>query len=246
MASKNYIFYKIFKEDLDEVYVGCTSNFDSRKKDHKKNCYNENNKQYNYKIYQIIRANGGWDEFKMIQIGTRENITKREAEQIEEEYRLELKASMNTIRAFLSPEVNKEYHKQYYQDNKERISEHKKEYRQTNKDLILEYKKEYYQDNKEHILEYQKDYRQTNKERISEQHKEHYQANKDLILEHKKEYYQDNKEHILEHNKEYKQTNKEKISEKGKEKIICEICNIEITRNSKSRHMKSQKHINNI
>jgi len=217
MASKNYIFYKIFKKDLDEVYVGSTSNFHSRKKDHKKNCYNENNdKKYNLKIYQIIRANGGWDEFKMIQIGTRENITKREAEQIEEEYRLELKSTMNTIRAFLSPEQKKEYDKEHYQANKERISEKHKEYRQTNKEKINEKNKEY---------------RQTNKEKISE---------------HKKDYYQDNKEHLLEYQKEYKQTNKDKMSETRKEKIICEICNIEITRHNKSRHMKSQKHINNI
>ena len=174
MASKNYIFYKIFKEDLDETYIGSTSNFYSRKKSHKIFCYNETCKQYNYKIYQIIRANGGWDEFKMIQIGTRENITKREAEQIEEEYRLELKSTMNMCRAFLSPEVKKEDKKEYNKD-----------YRQTNK---------------EHILEYQKDYRQTNKD---------------------------------------------KISETRKEKIICEICNIEITRSSKAKHMKSQRHINN-
>jgi hypothetical protein len=182
MASKNYIFYKIFKEDLDEVYVGSTSNFYSRKKSHKHLCYNETCKQYNYKIYQTIRANGGWDEFKMIQIGTRDNITKREAEQIEEEYRLELKSTMNTQRAFLSPEQRKEKNKEHYQANKERISEKNK----------------------------------VNKERISEKNKEHYQANK------------------------------EKFNEKGKEKIICEICNIEITRSSKSNHMRTQRHINNI
>jgi len=216
MASKNYIFYKIFKEDLDETYVGSTSNFHSRKKCHKSECYNEKRKQYNLKIYQTIRDNGGWDEFKMIQIGTRENITKREAEQIEEEYRLELKGNLNMKRAFLSPEVNKEYHKDYRQTNKERISERKKEH---------------YQDNKERISEKQKEYRQTNKEKINEQKKEHYQANK---------------ERISEKHKEYRQTNKEKINEKGKEKIICEICNIEITRSSKAKHLKSQRHINNI
>ena len=169
MASKNYIFYKIFKEDLDEVYVGCTSNFHSRKRDHKRYCNKENDdKKYNLKIYQTIRANGGWDEFKMIQIGTRENITKREAEQIEEEYRLELKANMNMIRAFLSPEVKKEDKKEYYQNNKEHILEYHKEYN-----------KQYYQNNKEHILEHY----QNNKERILERIKEHYQNNKEKINE---------------------------------------------------------------
>jgi hypothetical protein len=201
MASKNYIFYKIFKEDLDEIYVGSTANFDSRKKSHKHHCNNETCKQYNYKIYQTIRTNGGWDEFKMIQIGTRENITKREAEQIEEEYRLELKGNLNMRRAFLTPELSKEYGKEYYEQNKV------------------------------HVLEKHKEYRQTNKEKINEKNKE---------------YRQTNKEKINEKNKEYRQTNKEKISEKGKEKVICEICNIEITRGSKAKHLKSQRHINNI
>jgi hypothetical protein len=204
MASKNYIFYKIFKEDLDETYIGSTSNFYSRKKSHKSSCNNETCKGYNLKIYQTIRANGGWDEFKMIQIGTRENITKREAEQIEEEYRLELKATMNMCRAFLSPEQKKEYHKEYDKD-----------YRQTNKEHILEYQKDYRQTNKERISEYEKDYRQTNKERISEKDKERYQ------------------------------TNKEKINEKHGEVIICE-CGFTYTYSHKARHMKSQKHINNI
>jgi hypothetical protein len=204
MASKNYIFYKIFKEDLDEVYVGCTSNFHSRKKNHKSNCYNEKRKQYNLKIYQTIRANGGWNEFKMIQIGTRENITKREAEQIEEEYRLELKATMNMCRAYRSQEDKKEYQK-----------------------------------------EYDKDYRQTNKEKISEKDKERYQANKDKILEKNKEYRQTNKEKINEQKKEHYQANKDKINERRSEVIICE-CGFTYTIRHKARHMKSQRHINNI
>jgi len=159
MASKNYIFYKIFKEDLDEVYVGCTSNFHSRKRDHKHGCNNENSKSYNLKIYKTIRENGGWDEFKMIQIGTRENITKREAEQIEEEYRLELKSTMNGQRAFRTEEQKKEYYKEY--------------------------------------------------------------------------------------DKERYQTNKDKINERQSEVIICE-CGFTYTYSHKARHMKSQRHINNI
>ncbi len=76
MASKNYVFYKICSDDCDETYVGSTANFKSRKTEHKRSCNNENRKSYNFKIYQAIRANGGWDNFKMIQIGTKDNITK--------------------------------------------------------------------------------------------------------------------------------------------------------------------------
>ena len=197
MASKNYIFYKIFTEDCDDIYVGSTADFKSRKNDHKKRCYNENSRNYNLKIYQTIRANGGWDNFRMIQIGTRDNITKREAEQIEEEYRLNLKATMNGKRAFLSPEVHKEHAKEYYQQ-------------------IKEHRKEYYENNKKHIKENQKQYHEKNKEYRNEYSKEYYEKNKGVINERKSKY--------------------------QKEKIICEICNVEITKGYQSRHEKTKKH----
>jgi len=142
MASKNYVFYKICSDDCDETYVGSTANFKSRKNEHKRSCNNENRKGYNFKIYQAIRANGGWDNFKMIQIGTRDNITKREAEQIEEEYRLHLKATLNAHRAYRSPEVNKEHRKKddknYRQNNYEKIAERKKNWEEENKEKIKE------------------------------------------------------------------------------------------------------------
>jgi hypothetical protein len=50
------------------TYIGSTSCFNKRKTDHKCNTINANNKKYNYKIYQFIRDNGGWDNFDMIQI----------------------------------------------------------------------------------------------------------------------------------------------------------------------------------
>ena len=180
MASKNYVFYKICSEDCDETYVGSTANFKSRKMAHKSRCYNENGDKYNLKIYQAIRANGGWDNFKMIQIGTRDNITKREAEQVEEEYRLDLKATMNTQRAYRSPEVNKEhrkkyqveYDKNYRQNNYEKIAERQKNWCEKNKEKIAEKKKKYSENNKEHIKEQKKEYYENKKEKIKEKHRE--------------------------------------------------------------------------
>ena len=74
---------------------------------------------------------------------------KREAEQEEDKYMLELKANMNMVRAFLTEEEKKEYKKQYREGNKEK----NKEYRETNKERIQEIKKEYYETNKNTILE---------------------------------------------------------------------------------------------
>tara|TARA_R110000803_G_scaffold168662_1_gene231714 strand:+ start:183 stop:779 length:597 start_codon:yes stop_codon:yes gene_type:complete len=109
MASKNYIIYKIVCDDLPGfVYVGSTCDFNERKRHHKDDSKNVTNKKYNFKLYTTVRENGGWENWRMIQIHQVPNITKREAEAIEEEYRLELNANLNTHRAFLFPEVRKE------------------------------------------------------------------------------------------------------------------------------------------
>jgi len=41
---------------------------EKRKCSHKINCYNENDKNFNQKLYQMIRENGGWDTFRMIEV----------------------------------------------------------------------------------------------------------------------------------------------------------------------------------
>ena len=59
--------YKIEHIDNDIlVYVGHTTNFTNRKYQHKSNCINETSKEYNHKVYHLIRENGGWEAFNMI------------------------------------------------------------------------------------------------------------------------------------------------------------------------------------
>ena len=64
------IIYKIVCNDLNvrDKYVGSTTNFTNRKSNHKKCCSNETSRDYNYKVYQMIRLNGGWDNWNMIEI----------------------------------------------------------------------------------------------------------------------------------------------------------------------------------
>jgi len=134
----DYIFYKIVSLDnsCDLCYVGSTVNWRGRCNKHKSDCTNKNSTNYNTKIYQTIRANGGWDNFIMIEIGTAKQLTLRRAKQIEEDYRVELKASMNDIRCYLSEEQKREL---------------AKEYREANREYIKEWINEYYKNNEEHI-----------------------------------------------------------------------------------------------
>ena len=65
------VIYKIVNNDLNitDCYIGHTTNFINRKNHHKNDCYNENSKKYNRKIYKIIRNSiNGWDDWIMLEI----------------------------------------------------------------------------------------------------------------------------------------------------------------------------------
>ena len=58
---KNTIIYKIQHNDKPELlYIGHTTNFDSRKYQHRKSALKESGA-----IYELIREHGGWDAFTM-------------------------------------------------------------------------------------------------------------------------------------------------------------------------------------
>jgi len=138
-------------ENESLVYVGHTTNFNKRKARHKSNCMNENGKAFNFKLYQMIRDNGSWDCFKMIEVEKYPCKDNREAERREDEVMKELKASMNTYKSFTTDEERKEYHKEYRETNKDRKQEYMKDYMRNNKDRKQEYMKQYREGNKEII-----------------------------------------------------------------------------------------------
>ena len=94
--------YKIVCKDsnITNFYIGSTTNWTKRKQNHKKCCNNENNKRYNLKIYQIIRSNGGFDNWNMILVEDYSCENRREAEKREQYWKDELKPDMNTNNAF--------------------------------------------------------------------------------------------------------------------------------------------------
>jgi len=188
-AINNYTFYKIvnINGDIDLCYVGSTANFKQRNRGHKSACNNENHKTHHSKVYQTIREYGGWCEFKMVEVGYAEQLTSTQARVIEERYRVELKAELNSRKCFITDQEKKEKKKEYREVNREKISKQMKGFYEENKVQILEQRKEYGQINKEKIAEYKKEYREVNREKISETRKEKYQQNKEQILERIKE-----------------------------------------------------------
>jgi hypothetical protein len=130
------IIYKIVCDDLNikECYVGHTTSFVKRKASHKSPCNNPNSKSHNVKLYTFIRANGGWNNWSMIEIEKYPCEDKQEACKRERYFMEELKATLNMISSCRNKEdikqekkrsriKNAEHIKQYALEHKAQISE---------------------------------------------------------------------------------------------------------------------------
>jgi len=125
------IIYQICCLDtsITDIYIGQTTDFINRKYGHKTACNNPNDPHYNYRLYQFIRNNGGWDNWKMVQIEEFPCKNKREVESRETYLMKELKSSLNTNQSFTTKEQWNEYHKKYNQTDK--VKEYYKKYNRT-------------------------------------------------------------------------------------------------------------------
>ncbi len=147
--SKGFI-YKIccLDSNVKECYVGCSTDFKSRKRQHKLRCCDEKNSKHHYKVYQFIRANGGWDNWRMIILHDFPCKSKRELEQEETRVMLELGSELNAIVSFVTEERKREQMDRENEARREKIA-NDPEYREKknkqnqeswekNKDVILE------------------------------------------------------------------------------------------------------------
>jgi hypothetical protein len=164
------VIYKIVCNDLSitDLYVGSTTDFRKRKNSHKSNCNKETNKNYNLKVYKMIRENGGWDNWTMLEIEKYPCNDGNES-RLRERYHLELlNANMNMVIPLTSNEEKKIYQNQYdieyYKKNKDKIKKKKKEYRELNKDKFNKKEKEYRELNKDIINERKRELRKIKKE----------------------------------------------------------------------------------
>ena len=124
---KNTILYKIVCKDLriHDIYVGHTTDFTNRKKDHKKSCNSPHNKHYNQRKYEAIRAHGGWSNWEMIEIEKFPCNDSNEARSRERYWYEQLNANLNEQRPFTTIEERsndvKQKCKLYYESNKEKV-----------------------------------------------------------------------------------------------------------------------------
>ena len=150
--------YRIFCLDtsIKDEYIGSTTNIRQRKCAHKNAHKNEKHKSYNKKVYQYIRANGGWDNWRMdlveeIEFGTRQELNRREGEVIQ--------SRGATLNRQVAGRTVQESNKGYYDSHR---------------DAILAHQRQLYNDNKEAFDEKSRVYYNSHKESISAQKKEYY------------------------------------------------------------------------
>tara|TARA_R110002167_G_scaffold99886_1_gene261237 strand:- start:1122 stop:1727 length:606 start_codon:yes stop_codon:yes gene_type:complete len=155
----NTIIYKLVCNDLSitDTYVGHTTEFTTRKSNHKTSCNNENQKSYNQKKYITIRENGGWDNWSMVEIERFPCENKREAEKREREIYEELDAKLNTYRPFRSDPERKQdavdNSAKWNNEHKEHRQAYLKDYRAIHKDEIKDKRAILYQEQRGEILE---------------------------------------------------------------------------------------------
>ena len=168
------LIYK-FEKDGIVYYVGSTTNFTKRKGQHKNRCCNPNDLKTHYPIYNFIRNNGGWDEFKMLLI---ENYKCNDANELRAREQYWFNEFKPTLLNGHYPSRTQE---QYVIDNKEAIAKQKLQYRINNKVSISKTGATYYIDNREAILKKVAQYNNDNKEAIKKRRREAYRAKHPII-----------------------------------------------------------------
>ena len=126
------VIYKICCKDVSitDVYVGSTTNFVNRKRKHKSNCNNENQK-----VYQFIRDNGGWGNWDMVLI---EECNCENKLQLLKKQREHMENLNSTLNSNIPTRTQKEYKEEYRKNNKETLSKYSKERYAKNKDKLTE------------------------------------------------------------------------------------------------------------
>ena len=82
---------------VKEEYVGSTTSFRKRKNQHKTVCTNEKDKRFHCRVYKHIRANGGWENWDMVEVAKVDAIDERDLERIERTY-IESSVLLSTVR----------------------------------------------------------------------------------------------------------------------------------------------------
>lgn len=140
----NTKIYKLVCKDLNVkfIYVGYTTDWIVRKYKHK---YESNSNIKNFKVYTMIRENGGWENWDMILIEEFPCENSLQARQRERHWYETLNSTLNTHNPYRN-DTN-----EWFEENRETKSKKFKQYYEENKEELKDRHKKYYEENKEEI-----------------------------------------------------------------------------------------------
>jgi len=136
--------YIIRSKQTDKVYIGSTvQSLNKRFRLHKiQDCTSQEILKYSDAEIILLEC---------YECENKEQLKNREGEYIRQYNCVNKNIAGRTRKEWI--EDNKEYFKEYYQENKEKLNEKKKEYREKNRDKITQQRKEHYEINKDKINE---------------------------------------------------------------------------------------------
>jgi len=108
------VVYKLYCDGINEFYIGSTFDMKKRKTEHKSNCNNPKSKKYNYKVYQYIRDNGGFDNWKFEILVEKEFENKTALKIKEKECIKLLNSTLNSQSAYQTTEERVKYIKEHH------------------------------------------------------------------------------------------------------------------------------------
>uniref|UniRef100_A0A6C0D7H1 GIY-YIG domain-containing protein n=1 Tax=viral metagenome TaxID=1070528 RepID=A0A6C0D7H1_9ZZZZ len=206
--------YKLLSNNL-YYYIGSTINSLNKRLSYHK----QSSKKFpNRKIYKYINSIG-WDNIKIELIENFSCSHKKELNERENYYikqHIKDEKCLNIKKAVLNKEEIIQQHKQYREENKDKLKEYFTHYNIVNSIKRNEYNKEYVKENEEKVKNARKKYYENNKELITQKNNTYKETNKELVAKRKKIWAEKNTEHIKSHSKEYREENKEYIKEKTK------------------------------
>ena len=80
VCKKDYVIYRLYSDLFDRQYFGVTTNYRRKQIELKTACCNQNNRIYNNAMNKTIRANGGWENWRLVEVEILYNTTKQDAE----------------------------------------------------------------------------------------------------------------------------------------------------------------------
>jgi hypothetical protein len=170
--------YKLWSPKGDGIYIGSTVNSLARRKANHKSGYINKTSHCNSKIlfekYNDVRI----ELIEEFPCENKMELNKKEGYYIR---------TLDCVNRCVAGRTPKEYKKEWFEDNKERIIEQKKEWHEKNKEHIKEYREKNREKIKEYQKEYDKQYNEKNKEKIKEKKKQYYENNKDEINKRRRE-----------------------------------------------------------